>query len=183
MQTGCEHACLKEYEAAEACFSKATEHRSLLCSTLDGPGPATCQLCEFTVAYFRLLVDRAENAWHLQQRVSRRSEHVRAMHCRITCWLRCAACAASSCLQADLPSSQSSRAYIKWCCKSMHCGLHASRGMSVEGDLAYAACTQALAADLLSTAAEVAQRQAVFDQLLRCHLVDTLVRACLHQGR
>lgn len=63
-QTGICHAELQEYEAAEACFAKAQEH----CSALDDPSAVSEQAFEATEAYFDVLVDRAKNAWHLQQR-------------------------------------------------------------------------------------------------------------------
>lgn len=80
MQTGCEHARLEEHEAAEACFAKATEHRSHVCSMLDGLGLTTEQQSDFVVAYFRLFVDRAQNAWHLQQKVSWTPKHRMPWH-------------------------------------------------------------------------------------------------------
>ena len=81
MQTGREHTCLEEYEAAEAWFGKAAEHLRLLSSVLDGPGPAAEQHCKFAEAYFNLLVDRAKNAWRLQQKVCWAVQAPCAKHC------------------------------------------------------------------------------------------------------
>ena len=65
VQTGRCHADVEQFEAAEACFGKAQEH----CSALDTPSTMSEQASEAAGIYFDVLLDRAQNAWYLQQRV------------------------------------------------------------------------------------------------------------------
>lgn len=89
---------------------------------------------------------------------------------------------ASRLLVTDSLQAQPGRHASTRCLKGMHCGeMHAL--LSATSIESHHACMQSLAADLLSTAGEVAQHPALSSGLMRFHLCQTLAYAYFYQGR
>ena len=70
LQTGQLYAELAEMEAAEACFSKATEYGSKLLGMLKGSAEGAQLASEYIEGIVELHIDRARTAWALQQQVT-----------------------------------------------------------------------------------------------------------------
>jgi hypothetical protein len=73
MQTASSHAELEEYEAAEASLAKAQQYGAALIKDLEQPCVPEQQFCNFAETFIEALLDRARNAWKLQQQVEHSS--------------------------------------------------------------------------------------------------------------
>jgi hypothetical protein len=60
---------MEEFEAAEASLGKAQQYGATLIKELEQPIVPDDHFCDFAERFLEVLIDRARNAWKLQQQV------------------------------------------------------------------------------------------------------------------